>query len=79
MTFSLRMARYNFVRCAKKKVAAERKFTVQQQVGREKHIRAMQRASKKKSTQSLLQERDNKSSDFHKNFCEALVSAPKYT
>ena len=47
--------------------------------GREKHIRAMQLASKKKSTQLLLQEtasmKDNKSSDFHKNFCEALVSA----
>jgi hypothetical protein len=60
------------------KVAAERKFTVQQHVGCEKHIRAMQLASKKKSTQLSLQEtasmKDTKSSDFHKNFCEALVS-----
>ena len=30
--------------------ACETKFTVQQHVGREKHIRAMQLASKKKST-----------------------------
>ena len=61
------------------KVAAERKFTVVQHVGREKHIRAVQLASKKKSTQLLLQEaiftKGNKSSDFQKNFCEALVSA----
>ena len=37
----------------------------------------MQFASKKKSTQLLLQETasmDNKSSDFHINFCEVLVS-----
>ena len=46
------------------KVAAERKFTVQQHVGREKHIRAMELASKKKSKQLLLQKtvsmKDNK-------------------
>ena len=58
------------------KVLAERKFTVQQHLGREKYIRAMQLSSKKKSTQLLLQETASmKSSDFHKNFCEALVSA----
>ena len=61
------------------KVAAERKFTVQQHAGREKHIRALQLASKKKPTQLLLQEtasmKDNKSLDFHKIFCQALVSA----
>ena len=59
-------------------VVSDRKFTVQQHVGHEKHIRAMQLASKK-STQLLLQEtasmKDNKLSDFQKNFCEALVSA----
>ena len=59
-------------------VATERKFSVQQHVGREKHVCAMQLASKKKSTQLLLQEtasmKGSKSSDFHKNFCEALVS-----
>jgi len=57
----------------------ERKFTVQQHVGREKHIRAVQLASMKKSIQLLLQEtasmKDNKSPYFHKNVCEALVSA----
>ena len=61
------------------KVTAKRIFTVQQDVGHEKHIQAMQLASKKKSTQLLLQEtasmKDNKSSDFHKNFCETIVSA----
>ena len=59
------------------KVAAERKLTVQQHVSREKHIQAMQLASKKKSTQLLLQEtasmKDNKLSDIHKNFCEPLT------
>ena len=39
----------------------------------------MQLASKKKPTQLLLQEtasmKDNKSLDFHKIFCQALVSA----
>ena len=39
----------------------------------------MQLASKKKSTQLLLQEtasmKDNKLSDYHKNFCEDQVSA----
>jgi len=68
-----------FCKMCETKVAAERKFTVQQHVGREKHIRAMQLASKKKSTQLLLQGtasmKDNKPTDFHKNFCEALVSA----
>jgi hypothetical protein len=68
-----------FCKVCETKVAAERKFTVQQHVGYEKHIRAMQLTSKKKSTQLLLQEtasmKDNKLSDFHKNFCEALVSA----
>ena len=53
-----------FCKMCKTKVAAERKFTVQQHVGHEKHIRAMQLTSKKKSTQLLLQEtasmRDNK-------------------
>ena len=47
-------------------------------MGREKRIRAMQLASKKKSTQLLLQKtasmKDNKSSDFQKNCCEALVT-----
>ena len=63
------------------KVVAERKFTVLQHVGREKHIRAMHLASKKKFTQLLLQKtafmRDIKSSVFHKkkNLFEALVSA----
>ena len=67
-----------FCKVCETKEAAEKKFTVQQHVGREKHKRAMQLASKKKYTQRLLQETasmtDNKSSDFHKNFCEALVS-----
>ena len=67
------------VRCAKQKKRPKKKFTVQQHVGRQKHLRAMQLASKKKSTQRLLQEtasmKDNKSSDFYKNLCEALVSA----
>ena len=57
----------------------KRSFTVQQYVGREKHMRKMQLAGKKKSTQLLLQEtastKDNKSSDFHRNVCDALVSA----
>ena len=41
-----------------KKVAAEGKFSVQQHVGREKHIQAMQFASKN-STQLLLQETES--------------------
>jgi hypothetical protein len=61
-----------FCKVCETKVAVERKFTVQQHVGREKHIREMQLASKKKSTQLLLQEtsciKDNKSSDFRKTF-----------
>lgn len=59
-----------FCKMCEIKVAAERKFTVVQHVGREKHIRAVQLASKKKSTQLLLQEaiftKGNKSSDFQK-------------
>ena len=46
---------------------------------REAYKSTLQLASKKKSTQLLLQEtasmKDNKLSDFHKNFCEALASA----
>ena len=68
-----------FYKMCETKVAAKRKFTVQQHVGHEKHIQAMQLASKKKSTELLLQEtasmKDNKLSNFHKIFCEALVSA----
>ena len=45
-----------FCKMCKRKVATERKFTVQQHVGDEKHIQAMQLASKKKSTKLLLQE-----------------------
>ena len=61
------------------KSSGQKKIHCSENVGRENHIRAMQLASKKKSTQLLLQEtasmKDNKLSDFHKNFCEALVSA----
>ena len=68
-----------FCKVCETKVAAERKFTVQKHVGREKDIRAVQLTSKKKSTQVLLQEtpsiKDNTLSEFHKNFCEALVFA----
>jgi hypothetical protein len=67
-----------FNKMCKTKVAAKRKFTVQQHMGREKHIRAMQLATKK-NTQLLLDEtgsmKDTKPSDFHKNFYEPLVSA----
>jgi len=45
-----------FCKLCETKAATERKFTVQQHVGRKKHIQAMQLASKKKSTQLLLQE-----------------------
>ena len=68
-----------FCKMCETKVAAERKFTVWQHVGHEKHIGALQLTSKKKSTFLLLQEtasiKDNRSSDFHKNFFGALVSA----
>jgi hypothetical protein len=53
-----------FCKMCKTKVEANRKFTVQHHLGREKHIRAMHLANKKKSTQLLLQEtasmKDNK-------------------
>jgi len=45
-----------FCNTCETKVEAKRKFTVQQHVGRKTHIRAMQLASNKKSTQLLLQE-----------------------
>lgn len=61
------------------KVAAEKRFTVQQHIGRDKHIRAVQISNKKKSAQRLLQqcsyEGENKSSDFFRDLCDALVSA----
>ena len=70
-----------FCKMCETNISAERRFTVQQHVSRDKHIRAVQLASKKKSTQLLLQQsvglsaKENKWSDFHRDFCEALVSA----
>ncbi|KAJ4436596.1 hypothetical protein ANN_16629 [Periplaneta americana] len=65
-----------FCKLCETKISAKRKFTVQQHVGRDKHIRAVQFASKKKSTQPLLQQsvstKENKSSDFYRGFCEAF-------
>jgi hypothetical protein len=66
------------VRCDTK-VVAEKRFTVQQHIGRDKHIRAVQISNKKKSVQMFLQQCSsgggNKSSDFFRNLCDALVSA----
>lgn len=45
-----------FCKMCETNVSAERRFTVQQHVSRDKHIRAVQLASKKKSTQLLLQQ-----------------------
>jgi len=45
-----------FCKMCETKVVAERKFTVQQHVGHEKHIQAMQLASKKKSTRNSIHE-----------------------
>ena len=57
-----------FCKMCETKIGSEKKFTVQQHVGREKHIRAMQLTSKKKSTHVLLQQtacmKDNKLSDY---------------
>ena len=61
------------------KVAAENRFTVQQHIGRDKHIRAVQISNKKKSVQMLLQQCSsgggNKSLDFFRDVCDALASA----
>ena len=60
----------------KTKVTAERKFSVEQHVGHEKHIQAMQLAGNKKSKQLLLQKtafkKDNKSSVFTNTFVNSI-------
>ena len=52
---------------------------VQQPIGRDKHIRAVQISNKKKPVQMLLQQCSsgggNKSSDFFKVLCDSLASA----
>lgn len=60
------------------KVAAERRFTVTQHIGREKHVRALQRVSSKAATQRLLPSvasTSGKSSQFSKELCDVFVSA----
>lgn len=68
-----------FCKMCEIKVAAERKFTVVQHVGREKHIRAVQLASKKNLHNSYCKKQYSRRvinrQIFKKNFCEALVSA----
>ena len=49
------------------------KCTVQQHVGREKHIRAMQLASKKKYTQLLLQETESMENKKLSEFTKTIV------
>ena len=43
-----------FCKVCEVKVAAERRFTVQQHIGREKHKRAVENADKKKTSQLLI-------------------------
>ena len=65
-----------FCKMCETKVTADGRFTLQQHVGRDKRIRALQLISQKKSTQLLLQESvsmmDNKSSEnfVSSSFCE---------
>jgi hypothetical protein len=60
-------------------VAAGKTFTVQQHIGRDKHIlvHSVENASKKKSLVVLLTQSvstsKSKSSDFYKDLCEVLV------
>jgi hypothetical protein len=61
------------------KLAVEKIFTVQQHIGCNKHIQAVQISNKKKSLQMLMQQclsgGGNKSSDFFfSNLYDALVS-----
>jgi hypothetical protein len=61
-------------------VVAEKRFTVQQPIGRDKHIGAVEISNKKKSVQMLLQQCSsyggNNSLDFfQRSVCDALVSA----
>ena len=54
-----------FCKMCETTVMTKRKFTVQQYMSRKKHIRAMQLASKKKSTQLLQQETASMKDVFH--------------
>lgn len=67
-----------FCKVCEVKVAAERRFTVQQHIGREKHKRAVENADKKKTSQLLIAQsvgvKASTSSDFFKELCDVLVS-----
>jgi len=68
-----------FCKLCEVKVAAEKRFTVQQHIGREKHKRAVEHSNKQKKAQLLLSQSIAKkvdtSSEFCKELCDVLVSA----
>lgn len=67
-----------FCKYCEVKVSAEKRFHVQQHIGREKHIKAASRAAEKRQSQLLLGQsgsEHSKSSPFCKDLCRALVSA----
>lgn len=69
-----------FCKLCETKVAAEKRFTVVQHIGRDKHIRAAKLAeSKKQASQLLLGQsvstNGSRKSPFYKELCEVFVSA----
>lgn len=68
-----------FCKICEVKVAAEKRFTVQQHIGRDKHKNGIQNISERKTFQVLLAQSAStskgSSSKFYKELCEVLVSA----
>lgn len=68
-----------FCKICEVKVAGDKRFTVQQHVGRDKHVRGIQNISKRKTSQMLLAQNASTSkgtsSKFYQDLCEVLVSA----
>lgn len=68
-----------FCKICETRVAADKKFTVQQHIGRDKHQRSLKLEEKNKARQSLLIDSASNSnasfSEFFKELCEAFASA----
>ena len=66
-----------FCKVCEVKVTADKRFTVQQHIGREKHLRALENVKKRKVSQLLLKETastfSGKSSLFLKNCVKCLL------
>lgn len=68
-----------FCKVCEIKVAADKRFTIQQHIARDKHLRAVKNADKRKVSQLLLKQTastsNSKSSLIFKELCEVFVSA----